>query len=117
MIGVAPNKDQIKIRDHWMRRINYNTPLDPCMVMDHPVWEKIPEGRQTEASMMLESAKPFTSKHSIYVEVRVKIRRYHRYTLNRHVDTGAGFNMMLKNALPEHMLKKSPLPQSGYGKY
>ncbi|KAJ8617345.1 hypothetical protein MRB53_013531 [Persea americana] len=99
----------IQINNKWMKRIIYDPPLDPCMEFEYPSWEEIPTP-QIDAKVLLESAKPFTSKHSIYIETRVSVRGYHRYTLNAYVDTGAGFNMMLKHALPDHMWKKAPIP-------
>ncbi|KAJ8619265.1 hypothetical protein MRB53_015451 [Persea americana] len=112
MITANPLPNIIQINNRWMRRIIYDPPLDPCMEYDYPSWEEIPapQATQIEAGVLLESAKPFTSKHSIYIETRVSVRGYHRYTLNAYVDTGAGFNMMLKHALPNHMWKKAPIP-------
>ncbi|KAJ8621528.1 hypothetical protein MRB53_030057, partial [Persea americana] len=112
MITETPLPNIIQINNRWMKRIIYDPPLDPCMEYDYPSWEEIPapQAPKVDAKVLLESAKPFTSKHSIYIETRVSVRGYHRYTLNAYVDTGAGFNMMLKHALPDHMWKKAPVP-------
>lgn len=109
-----------------MRRIIYDPPLDPCSELYFDVWEKVPQNELEEAGLVplpdmpvaIEEVKSspvkiVTAKQCIYIEVDVRIKGYQQDTLNAFLVTGAGFNVMLKHALPKAAWKKASIPLEG----